>query len=71
MRRFLPYLSLALLLVSLWQVEEIWRSLQNGWLYNLPFGLSTPNYWFAHDFWFLIIGLSWVLMLIKKEQERA
>lgn len=41
-------------IVSMWQIEEIWRSLQNGWAYNLPFGLATNDYWFAHDFWFCV-----------------
>jgi len=53
------------LLLALWQIEEIWRSLQNGWLYNLPFGQATANYWLAHDFWFIAIGVSWVLMFLS------
>jgi hypothetical protein len=54
--------SFSTLMVSLWQIEEIWRSLQNGWVYGLPFGFSTYNYWFAHDFWFIVIFLSFVLL---------
>ena len=59
-------LSLALLLVSLWQIEEIWRSVENGWLYNLPFGLTSGAFWFWHDFWFCMIVLAWLLMMYGK-----
>ena len=41
--------------VCMWQIEEIWRSLQNGWSYNLPWGASTLDYWGAHDTLFVIL----------------
>ena len=54
-----------LLLVSLWQIEVIWVCLQNGWVYGLPFGFETYNYWLAHDFWFTLIFASWVLLAVS------
>lgn len=56
--------SLALAMASMWQIEEIWRSLQNGWVYGLPFGLSTGNYWFAHDVWFVVWAFSYGMLII-------
>jgi hypothetical protein len=68
---YLAVLSFGLLLVSLWQIEEIWRSLQNGWKYNLPFGQSSEDYWFWHDVWFCVIGVAWLLLLlVAVEQKR-
>ena len=54
-----------LLLVSMWQIEVIWVCLQNGWVYGLPFGFETYNYWLAHDFWFTLIFASWVLLAVS------
>jgi len=54
-----------LLLVSMWQIEIIWICLQNGWLYELPFGFETYNYWLAHDFWFTLIFASWLLLAVS------
>jgi len=68
--RFYVYLiasllvSLALAMVSMWQIEEIWRSLQNGWVYGLPFGHATSDYWFAHDIWFTLWAFSYGMLLI-------
>lgn len=56
--------SLALFLISLWQIEEIWRSIQNNWAYHLPFGFESFNYWGWHDLWFVILGISWGLMFL-------
>jgi len=58
----LAFCSSFLLLVSMWQIEIIWICLQNGWIYGLPFGFETYNYWLAHDFWFTLIFTSWVLL---------
>lgn len=55
--------SLALAMASMWQIEEIWRSLQNGWVYGLPFGASTWNYWFAHDIWFVVWAFSYGMLI--------
>ena len=54
-----------LLLVSMWQIEVIWVCLQNGWVYGLPFGFETHNYWLAHDFWFTLIFASWALLAVS------
>ena len=54
-----------LLLLSMWQIEIIWICLQNDWVYGLPFGFETYNYWLAHDFWFTLIFLSWVLLAVS------
>ena len=49
----------------MWQIEIIWISLQNGWVYGLPFGFETYNYWLVHDFWFTLIFASWVLLAVS------
>jgi len=56
--------SLALAMASMWQIEEIWRSLQNGWIYGLPFGNATWNYWLAHDIWFVVWACSYGTLVI-------
>lgn len=47
--------------VCFWQIEEIWRSLQMGWAYNLPFGCYTTDYWFAHDFIFVACWIAFIV----------
>ena len=46
--------------VGAWQIEEIWRSLQTGWAYNLPFGGFTYNYWGAHDIVFVVMAAAMI-----------
>ena len=46
--------------VGAWQIEEIWRSLQNGWAYNLPFGNLTYDYWGAHDLLYCIMAAAMI-----------
>ena len=64
----LSYVSLCLLLVSMWQIEMIWISIQNGWSYNLPFNIlgygGSYDWWFWHDLWFVLIFISYLLITI-------
>ena len=56
-------ISTAVFMVGLWQIEEIWRSVQNNWLYHLPFGYASSNYWLAHDYILVIMGFVWFIQL--------
>ena len=57
-------LCVATVLVCKWQIEEVWRSFQNGWVYNLPFLFSTPNYWLAHDFLWTVESIANAVLVV-------
>lgn len=56
-------LSLAILLVSLWQLEIVWIGYSTGWGYNFG-GLGDLNLklWQWRDFYYIMLCLSWVLL---------
>ena len=50
--------------VCMWQIEEIWRSLQNDWVYNLPWGAWTRDYWGSHDWLFVFMFAAMIVQAL-------
>jgi len=53
--------SLAILLISLWQLEILFAFSWDA-TFDLPFHLAKVDKWWVRDMFYGFIGLSWLLM---------
>lgn len=54
-------ISAILFVVSQWQIEYIITCADNGWEYDAPFHLFQTDIWTAHDIWYTVLWIAWIL----------
>jgi len=70
MKKIMLWLSCAMLFLSLWQAEEVFRCSQNTWIYDFVLG-QTSNYWYAWAFWASVIMVAFVVQAWSLREVKA
>lgn len=56
--------SAFLWMAAIWQLEYVITCADNHWVYDAPFHLFQCDIWVAHDIWYGVLFIAWLLVFI-------